>query len=299
MMKFTKFASLLCLMASYSITHCNAQTPQNLAAPSCGELITIITHDNSTTRYAYRAPTLADPSSAPITLLLLVGGSGYIDLDDKACPRALKGNALIRMMPIFSAMGFATALVDAPSDYHGVDGLGGFRIKPEHAQDLGKLINELHTRTHGAVWLIGTSRGTISAANTASRFTGSATGSATGSSTADGLVLTSALMLGQNNARISWAAQTVFDLPLEEIRVPLLVIGHVKDGCPRSPANLMGNILAQSKSAHPKMLTVTGGSGDHGAACEGYSAHGYIGQEEEVASAIARFIRGEDYFIKK
>ncbi|MES2048086.1 MAG: hypothetical protein V4447_06785 [Pseudomonadota bacterium] len=290
-MKLTRLASLFSLMALFSINHCLAQSPVNKVTPSCGELITITTHDASTTRYAYHAASPPDSASAPITLLLLAGGSGYIDLDEQACPRALKGNSLIRMMPIFSALGFATALVDAPSDYHGVDGLGGYRIKPLHAQDLGKLITDLRVRTQGAVWLVGTSRGTISAVNAASRLTGSAA--------ADGVVLTSALMSGQSNARISWVAQSVFDLPLEEIHAPLLVIGHEKDGCPRSPSTLMGKILAQSKSARQKMLTVTGGPGDQGSACEGYSAHGYITQEEEVASVIARFIRGENDVLKK
>jgi hypothetical protein len=41
------------------------------------------------------------------------------------------------------------------------------------------------------------------------------------------------------------------------------------------------------------MITVVGGPGDKGSACEGYSAHGFIEQEAEVANEIARFIRGE------
>lgn len=291
MIKFAKLSALFCLLAFASITLCLAQTPANQAVVSCGEVVTINTHAGSTTHYAYRKGSLEDTPSTPITLLLLVGGSGYVDLDEQACPRALKGNSLIRMIPLFSALGFTTALVDAPTDYHGIDGLGGFRIKPEHAQDIGKIVADLRVRTQGAIWLIGTSRGTISAANAASRLTGAVA--------PDGIVLTSALTSGQNNARIPWAAHSVFDLPLNEIHIPLLVIGHEKDNCPRSPASLMNNILTQSKSIRQQMITITAGPGDKGAACEGYSAHGFLEQEREVVTDIAKFIYGETEQSKK
>ena len=44
-------------------------------------------------------------------------------------------------------------------------------------------------------------------------------------------------------------AQTVFDLPLEAIRVPVLVVGHAADQCIRSPAGLMGDITARTNGA--------------------------------------------------
>jgi hypothetical protein len=39
-------------------------------------------------------------------------------------------------------------------------------------------------------------------------------------------VLTSALMVGSRGQK-AWGAHTVFDLPLEVIRVPVLVVGHI------------------------------------------------------------------------
>jgi hypothetical protein len=158
----------------------------------------------------------------PVAVVLLPGGGGHLDVDAYGCPRALKGNSLVRSIPHFRDLGFATALVDSPSDHTGEDGLAGFRSSSQHADDLGKVIVDVRARANGLVWLIGTSRGTISAANAASRLSGPAA--------PDGLVLTSALMSGAaRSARKPWVTQSVFDLALDKIRMPVLVVGHAAD----------------------------------------------------------------------
>jgi hypothetical protein len=255
----------------------------------CGDVVQIDTHDRTTTRYALALP--AVPAKERVALALLVGGGGHLDLDEKGCPRALTGNSLVRSLPHFHAAGFATALVDAPDNYHGEDGLGGFRAAAAHAEDLAKVIADVRKRTQSRVWVIGTSRGAISAANAASRLTGEAA--------PDGVVLTSALMLGQTGQKKSWVAQSVFDLPLEAIRTPVLVVGHAEDKCVRSPPALMDNITARTNGAREQVVVVTGGPGRAGpqslAACEGRAPHGFADQEAEVAAGIARFIRGGTY----
>lgn len=257
----------------------------------CGEVISIQTRDSSTTRYAFVPPPRPERQGGPITLALLPGGSGHVNLDDKGCPRALKGNSLVRSIPLFNAAGFGTALVDAPSDFQGEDGLGGFRTSPQHAEDLGKVIADLRARTRGIVWIVGTSRGSISAANAASRLSGPAS--------PDGVVLTSALMSGQSGARKAWVAQTLFDLELENIRSPLLVIGHAADKCVRSPPHAMNRTVARTPAIRQQVVTVTGGPAYDGLpglnACEGRAPHGFAGQEAEVADGIGRFVRGGRY----
>lgn len=271
-------------------TGCFAQATL-LPKEGCGEVATIETHGKSTMRYSFLPPPESGMQGGPITLALLPGGSGHVDLDDKGCARSLQGNSLVRSIPAFSAMGFGTALIDAPSDYQGEDGLGGFRAAPEHAQDLGKIIAGLRARTGGAVWLLGTSRGAISAVNAAARLSGA--------SAPDGTVLTSALMSGQRGAKKRWVEQTVFDLPLEEIRMPLLLIGHAADMCVRAPPQRMPEISARIRSTRQQLVTVTGGPGHPGppgiSACEGKAPHGFAEQEAEVAAGIARFIRGGGY----
>ncbi len=263
----------------------------NAAVKDCGELVKIETHDRTTTLYALAYPQPAPPQAARVALVLLVGGGGHLNLDDKGCPRALTGNSLVRSIPHFHGAGFATALVDAPSDYQGENGLVGFRVTAKHAEDLGKVITDVRARTKASVWIVGTSRGSISAANAAARLSGA--------SSPDGLVLTSALMSGSRSGQKAWVADTVFDLPLESIRMPVLVVGHADDKCIRSPPDLMDRITARTSGAREQVIVVVGGTGSTGPtglnACEGRAPHGFIEQEAEVAAGIARFIAGSPY----
>jgi len=279
-------AAVLLLSATPALAQSNAA-----ATAGCGELVTIQTHESTTTLYALAYPQAAPPQGARVAVVLLVGGGGHLNFDDRGCPRALEGNSLVRMVPLFHGAGFITALVDAPSDHLGEDGLAGFRIAAEHAEDLGKVIADVRARTKASVWLVGTSRGTISAVNAAARLSGTAA--------PNGLVLTSALTSGYSGGRKEWVAHTVFDLPLEDIRVPVLVVGHAEDKCVRTPPDLMGNITARTSGVREQVVTVTGGPGEPGPhsvyACRGRSPHGYVAQEADVAAGIARFIGGGSY----
>jgi hypothetical protein len=262
--------------------------PASAQPAPCGEPRTVPTHEGSTTRYVYAAP----PAAPVGVLVLLPGGSGHVDLDERGCPRALKGNWLVRSLAQFHAAGLATALVDAPSDHQGEDGLAGFRVAEAHAGDLGRVIADLRARVADpqrsvALWLVGTSRGTISAANAAARLAGAAA--------ADGLVLASPVTQGAH-ARKPWVIQTVFDLPLEAIRMPLLVLGHADDPCVRSPPGQLPRIAERARSHRPQVVTLSGGAGPGRRAgteaCEGRSPHGFLGLEAEVAAGIARFVGG-------
>lgn len=259
-------------------------------AGPCGELVTIDTHDGTRTHYAF-AHAASPARGNRVALVLLAGGAGHLRLDEQACPQSLKGNSLVRSLPLLQAAGFATALVDAPSDHQGEDGLAGFRASATHAQDLGRIIADVRRRTGARVWLIGTSRGAISAANAASRLSGP--------TAPDGLVLTSPVTSGNPTGSKPWVAQTVFDLPLESIRMPVLVIGHVQDKCLRSPATQNERITARTEGVREQLVMVDGGPGRAGLsaveACEGRSPHGFLEQEAEVAEGIVRFINGARY----
>lgn len=253
---------------------------------ACGEVVRLSTHDRTTVSYSVAGPSAA---AKPTTLLLLVGGGGHLNLDARGCPRALAGNSLVRSLPHFHAAGFATALVDAPSDHPGEDGLKGFRMTGKHADDLGKATADVRQRNGGPVWLVGTSRGTISAVNAASRLVGPAA--------ADGLVLTSPITSGGKGGRRPWAVQTVFDVRLESIRMPVLVIGHAADACIRTPPSLNGRITARTNGAREQVVTIAGKPSAPPSvnACQGRTPHGFIDQEAVVAAGIARFVRGENY----
>lgn len=266
--------------------------------PSCGEVVSVQTHASTSTRYALQYPKPTAPSEATeprarVALLLLVGVGGYLKLDEGGCPRALIGNFLVRSLPHFHAEGLITALVDAPSDYSGDEGLGGFRASAQHADDLGKLIADVRARTGAAVWIVGTSRGTISSANAAARLSGAAA--------ADGVVLTSIVTAGGSSRQRPWVSQTVFDLTLNKIQIPVLLVGHEADACIRTPPALMARVASQLGAVRKQTVIVSAGpgrtvhSGSGLEACEGRTAHGFLDQEAEVVAGIARFIRGGNY----
>src|SRR5262245_4722038 len=281
--------SLVTAFVSLSSEGLLAQPGGEPVAAGCGQVVAVETHGRTTTRFALTQSGTA-AQGAPAALVLLVGGGGHLNLDGNGCPRTLKGNFLVRSRGLFNGAGFATALVDAPSDHPGEDGLKGFRIAPQHADDLGKVIADLRKRTSLPVWLVGTSRGTLSAANAAVRLAGSVA--------PDGVVLTSAITAGGKGGHRPWVAQTVFDLGLEAIKAPLLVVGHAADACIRTPAALMADVAARASSTRKQVATVTGGPRSTASgldACEPRTPHGFLGQEPAVVAGIARFVRGGRY----
>jgi hypothetical protein len=265
---------------------CALATP---AAAACGEIVTLATHGSSKTSYSLAMPAGA-ASGAPIALVLLPGGGGFADLGPDGCARKLLGNSLVRSAPLWNALGFATALVDAPSDHRSEDGLVGYRLSPQHAADLGKVIADVRRRTNMPVWLVGTSRGSISAVNAAARLKGD--------EAPDGLVLTSAVTSGNPGGRKPWVAQSVFDVALESITMPVLIVVHASDRCIRTPPSLAGRIAARTSGQREQTVTVKGGPGGGGSgleACQGKTPHGFFGQDDEVAAGIARFVRRGTY----
>ena len=262
----------------------NAQTTDGQSEDLCGQVVTLATREGADTTYSLAGPS----NSADAALILLAGGGGFLDIDTHGCPRRLKGNSLVRTRSLSHRQGLVTAMVDAPSDQQGPDGLGGGRITPEHAEDLGKVIADVRRRTGLPVWLVGTSRGTISAVNAAARLTGL--------HAPDGLVITSPVTSGQKGSRKAWVAQTVFSLDLEAIRLPVLVVAHAADKCIRTPPELAVRITERTNGVREQQVTVTGGHGGNGPAdinaCKGRSPHGFIGQENDVIAGIARFVRG-------
>jgi len=259
-------------------------------ATACGELVTLPSSDSRSIAYSLAAPN--EGAGQHAALLLLAGGGGALGLDDRGCARKLTGNSLVRAQDLFRAQGFFIALVDAPPDYQGPDGLAGFRTDPRHAADLGLVIADVRRRTKLPVFVVGTSRGTISAANAAARLSGGAA--------PDGVVLTSPITQSKIGGYKAWTAQSVFDLPLADIRTPILVVAHAADTCIRTPPQRAERIIAATNGAREQLVLVTGGPGGNKKlspldACQGNAPHGFVGQDAEVTAGIGRFVRGGSY----
>jgi hypothetical protein len=221
---------------------------------------------------------LLEPSGAPVaSVILFSGADGKLNLtpENLEAPRT---NFLVRVRHLFADKGFQVAILDSPSDHPMLE---GFRVTRDHATDIAAVIAFLRERASVPVWLIGTSRGSISAANAAARLAGSA-------NSPDGIVLTSTVT---TSARLN--PTTVFDVPLRNVNVPVLIIHHRNDGCEfatyRGAKRLAG---AFPNSSHVELLDFDGGRPKESADCEPLAPHGYYGIEARVVDAIASWTVG-------
>lgn len=214
--------------------------------------------------------TVARPTA---TVVLFAGGNGLLSLGSGRL--TLGGNFLVRNRWRFARHGLLVAVLDAPSDRP--NGLDGFRTTATHADDVRALLAALRREAVAPVWLVGTSMGTVSAANAAARLT---TGGA------DGLVLSSTVTR-QGRER----PEAVGDVRLADIRVPTLVVHHREDACRATPyadtTSLMRDLKAASRR---ELLTFEGGAPPQSGPCDARSAHGFLGLDAEVVAAIARWI---------
>jgi pimeloyl-ACP methyl ester carboxylesterase len=220
---------------------------------------------------------LIRPSDKPIaSVIVFAGAHGRLALSTQGIGWG-KGNFLVRNRERFVQQGFLVAVIDAPSDRP--HGLWNFRTSAEHAEDIKHVIAELKKITDISVWLIGTSMGTVSAANVAARLKDSGP---------DGLVLTSTVTKESRQVN-----ETVNSVRLRDIRVPTLVVHHKQDDCMVTPYE-MAVALMRSLTQAPKkdLLTFTGGDLSVLDPCEEMSYHGFLGLDAEVVAAIASWIKG-------
>ena len=181
----------------------------------------------------------------------------------------LNNNFLVRSSALFAEAGFMTAIVDAPSDKgYGME--NRFRKSEAHQKDIAKVVDFLVCEGACEVFLIGTSRGTLSAAYLASVMT---------HANVEGYVLTASL------------EDVVFYT--ENIKRPVLMAHHADDEC--HVTTLTGARTAYNtitKSPRKAFITVSGGDPPRGRACGPLSAHGFIGAERETVAAIVDWMNG-------
>jgi len=218
------------------------------------------------------------PEKPPAAVLVLMtGGSGRLGIYENGSLRN-HGNFLVRSRALFVQHGYAVVLPDTPSDHSTPPFLReAFRESPEHAADLAAVIAWSRQRFSRPVWIVGTSRGTQSAAHAAV--------SLSGAGAPDGVVLTSSILAA---TRLN-PSTPVQDMNLEQIRVPVLVAHHEQDQCPSCPPARLPRLMDKLKSTTAKLLTYQGGA-SAGPVCEAFAHHGFNGIETKVVDDIAGWI---------
>lgn len=259
------------LVAWGALTTTSAQA-QVAAGP---KVVDIPSRPGVTQRLLYIAPV-----SAKGSVILMAGGHGGLQIFPGGSFGWGNGNFLVRTRQLFADAGFAVAVMDAPSDRQSAPFLSGFRQTPEHAADVKAVIAWLKNaeqQASGPVWLVGTSRGTLSAGFIATELSPAQGGP-------DGIVLTSSILADP-------ASRAVPRMPLEKISVPVLVAHHEKDGCRLCAFSdlppLMGKL---AKTPKAELISFTGGQST-GDPCDAMAYHGFNGLEADVVSKITAWMR--------
>lgn len=239
------------------------------------ELITLQTRPDVEQKFI-----LIKPDKAVASVILFAGGKGALGLSstDDAPDISWGGNNfLVRTRDLFAKHGFMVAVVDAPTDHQSEKGmLGGFRNSNDHVTDIDYVISDLRKRTNVPVWLVGTSRGTESAASIAIH----------SRQKPDGLVLTSSMSVENSKGT------AVTEMNLEKITIPTLLVANTDDACPKTPpqgAHEIANMLTGSPKVKVKLFS--GGEKPRSKPCKATSYHGFLGIENQVVDYIAGHIK--------
>jgi len=217
-----------------------------------------------------------EPEKPKASVVLFAGGHGGLQIGSDGEFGWGEGNFLVRSRELFSSNGLLTVVVDAPSDRQTPPYLNRFRQTPQHVADIKAVIAWTRKEATIPLWLVGTSRGTQSAAFIATQLPLAEGGP-------DGLVLTSTILVDPKG-------RPVPEMPLQNIRIPTLVVHHVKDGCKFCPYEEVSGMLDRLSNAPRKELISIEGGTDQGDPCKAMAYHGFNGKEKEVVTKIAEWI---------
>ena len=176
----------------------------SFAGRSIQTIQAIETRPGVTVSYLFHTPDVP----AKGVLILFGGGTGEGHFAGSGTDVSLSDNFLARTSADFVKKGYAIALVGVPSDHQGAM-LDSFRTSPEHTADIQKLVQVLAKKNLGPIYIVGTGRGTLSAAYLATSIH---------DEQVKGLVLTSSL-------------SAVGSLPLQTVTIPVLIVHHGHDDC--------------------------------------------------------------------
>jgi len=209
--------------------------------------------------------------------VLFPGSGGLIRLREEAGKiRFSPNNYLVRTRGDLVKRGVIAAIVDAPSDQRGGWGMSDeFRQSDEHLTDISAVVDDLTNRFPGvSLFLVGTSRGTVSAAALGARF-----GARLG-----GVVLT-ATMFRQTGRQSKEPGPGLSRFDFATIKVPLLFVHHVSDQCNFTPYA----DAARLSEKYP-LVSVFSGDPPRSGPCDALSQHGFLGKESETVEQVVNWM---------
>jgi len=217
------------------------------------------------------------PQNPQAIAVLFPGSGGLIRLrQEKGQIKFGPNNFVVRSRGEFTKRGVIAAIVDAPSDYQSGAGMSDeFRLGTDHFTDISTVVADLAKRFPSVpIFLVGTSRGTISAAALGARF---------GQQIA-GVVLTSTLFR-QSSGRSGESGPGLSRFDFGTIKVPVLFVHHVSDQCGVTPYADAARLVDK----YP-LISVVGGRPPESGPCDALSAHGFLGKESETVEQIVNWM---------
>lgn len=209
---------------------------------------------------------------ATATAVLLPGGGGGFGKIEEGKPTG--NNFLVRSRDFFADAGLNVAVMNRASDKSDLDYPD--RVADEHMTDIKALVDYLKTDSGLPVWIVGTSRGTVSATAAAVKF---------GNSDLAGIVLTSSVV---NYKKIG----AVPAQDIGSIKIPVLVVHHEQDGCQHCRPHEVPAIVQGLRNAPlKKLVMVNGGANPSGDPCEALHYHGFVGMEKEAVTLITDWLK--------
>ena len=218
------------------------------------------------TRSGVTETIIFDPASQPVaSVLLFPGGNGVIAEEPE--------NFVLRVRGMFAAQGLSVAAIDTPSDHAGGIPID-FRNSPAAVEDAAAAVAFLRSKAAVPVWLLGTSNGSVSAANAAAHLPAGQIA---------GVVLTSSVWTGGMNLAT-----------LGAIAVPVLIVHNRDDACRISGFGGTAAALdALTKAPAKELLAVSGGR-SVSPPCKARSPHGYYGIEDTVVPPVIAWIKAHN-----
>ncbi|TWO73113.1 alpha/beta hydrolase [Caenimonas sedimenti] len=232
--------------------------------------VDIPTRGGVTQRMLVLAP--PDPKAA---VVLFAGGHGGLQIFPNGSMNWGTGNFLVRSRQLFAEQGLLVIVLDTPSDRQTPPYLQGARQRPEHVADVKAVIGWVRETAKVPVWLVGTSRGTQSVGYVATELTGA--------DGPDGIVLTATIVTDPRG-------RAVPAMPLEKIRVPVLVVHHEQDACSLCAYSEVPGLMRKLAGAPRSHLLSFQGGQNRGDPCEAFAHHGFNGLEREVVRQTAAWI---------
>ena len=236
------------------------------------KVVDIPTRQGVTQRFLYLAP-----ENPKASVILFAGGHGGLQIRDNGSFRWGEGNFLVRTRQLFAEGRLSVAIIDAPSDRQSAPFLSGFRQTSEHVADVKAVIAWLRQQAKIPVWLIGTSRGTQSAAFIATQLSVLDGGP-------DGLVLTSTILTDNKGLPVT-------EMLLEKITIPVFVVHHEQDGCKHCAFGDIPLLMNKLSATRARELAAFKGGNSRGDPCEALAHHGFNGLEKDVVERIVTWIQ--------